>query len=271
MAAHLTSYHGPRPGEDGTQARGQDLDLPLPTQATSKQHALVAASMISMRGTNPEQIQGCSSSIEDPLKTVSAGGIHAAMVSALLVQSGYGEREGQAPRTLDIQAPLGTVVAQGVKHGLVAANMMAIDNQSGAGIAAADEPLTTVTSKARHALVAAFIQHYYGSGTQHQDPGQPLHTITATARHAMVTVEIDGETYVITDIGMRMLDPKELARAMGFPEDFKWTEKDGKRLTKRDQVKMIGNACPVNTVASLIKAVITQRGARYGLKEALSA
>ena len=87
------------------------------------------------------------------------------------------------------------------------------------------------------------------------------------ARHGLVTVDLDGETYVITDIGMRMLEPRELARAMGFPEDFRFVDAAGKPLTKRDTVKMIGNACPVNTVAALVKAVVLQRPVAFGLVE----
>jgi DNA (cytosine-5)-methyltransferase 1 len=79
-----------------------------------------------------------------------------------------------------------------------------------------------------------------------------------------VTVTIDGNEYAITDIGMRMLEPRELAAAMGFPADYQWTGLDGKPLTKRDQVKLIGNACPVNTVCELIKSVVRARPA-YGV------
>lgn len=255
--------------------------------------------IVNFRGTAPNQVQASASGLDEPLRTVSAGGIHHGLVSSTLIQTGYGERDGQAPRCLDIQAPLGTVVAGGSKHGLVsaflakhftgvvgssleapmptvtgvdhnalvAASMMSIDQQSTGASAcrALDEPLSTATTKARHALVAAFIQHYYGTGGQHQDPGQPLHTITTLARHGLVTVELEGETYVIADIGMRMLEPHELAKAMGFPADYRWVDGNGKPLTKRDTVKMIGNACPVNTVAALIKAVVLQRRESFGL------
>ena len=63
---------------------------------------------------------------------------------------------------------------------------------------------------------------------------------------------------------MRMLEPRELARAMGFPEWFRFETAEGKPLTKRDAVKMIGNACPVNTVKALIKAVVQVRPAVFG-------
>lgn len=279
--------------------RLEDADQPLKTVTTAKrgEKALCAASMVSMRGTSPEQLLASAGSVEAPVPTVSAGGGHAALVSAFLakhykgvvgaplglplptvttvdhnavvaatmVQTGYGERPGQAPRALDIQAPLGTVVAEGQKHALVAASLMT--NTTGHAPTGLRAPVPALTTGNHQALVAAFIQHYYGTGGQHQDPGQPLHTITTLARHGLVTVDIDGETYVITDIGMRMLEPRELARAMGFPEDFRFVDGAGRPLTKRDTVKMIGNACPVNTVAALIKAVVLTRPAAFGLVE----
>ncbi|HLP31483.1 MAG TPA: DNA cytosine methyltransferase, partial [Geothrix sp.] len=242
------------------QSAPRGLAEPMHTGTTKADSALVAASMVSLRGTSPEQIQATAGSIEAPVPTISAGGGHAGLVAAFLakhyggvvgqaadrplgtvtavdhhslvaaslIQTGYGEREGQAPRCLDIQAPLGTVVAEGQKHG----------------------------------LVAAFISHYYGQGVTAQDAGQPLHTVTTLARHGLVTVEIDGETYVITDIGMRMLEPRELAHAMGFPDWYDWSG-----FTKRDQVKMIGNAVPPPVARALVDAVLRPRPELMGLME----
>jgi DNA (cytosine-5)-methyltransferase 1 len=122
------------------------------------------------------------------------------------------------------------------------------------------------TSGARQ--VAAFITSYYGNGGPGQDVRDPMRTVATVDHHGLVAVEIDGSNYVITDIGMRMLSPRELARAMGFPEWYRLESADGKPLTQRAAVKMIGNACPVNTVKELIKAVVMQRPASFGLREA---
>ncbi|PAV93865.1 hypothetical protein WR25_17044 [Diploscapter pachys] len=46
-----------------------------------------------------------------------------ALIAPVLVQTGYGEREGQAPRALDLQQPLGTIVAGGVKHAVAAPHL----------------------------------------------------------------------------------------------------------------------------------------------------
>lgn len=227
----------------------------------------------------------------DPLRTVTTSSGHA-IVAPSLIQTSYGERKGQAPRVLDLHQPLGTVVAGGQKHGLVAAFLSkhyggpgaiekqppGLDPRSPMGTVTAQDKHSLVTAKLskeysenipdHSKLVAAFLTSYYSHGGTSQSPGLPLHTVTTIARHGLVTVDIDGQTYAITDIGLRMLEPSELALAMGFPSWYRWDRVDGRPLTKRDAVKMIGNACPVGTVKALIKAVVLQRPLVFGLPEA---
>lgn len=194
--------------------------------------------------------------LDQPLSTVVTKAEHY-LVAPTLVQTGYGERDGQAPRVLDIEQPLGTVVAGGQKHALVAA-FLAKHNGGARGGAIAQpvtEPLHTITvvdskalvtvelstdhTAARANLVAAFMTKFYGQGGQHQRLDEPLHTVRTHDCFAVVTVEIDGETYAIVDIGMRMLQPRELATAQGFDQDYILTG------SKRDQVARIGNSvCP---------------------------
>lgn len=111
----------------------------------------------------------------------------------------------------------------------------------------------------RAVKTAAFLVKYYGTDgesetAQIQPVDRPLDTITTRARFAVVTVTIDAKTYIIVDIGLRMLTPRELARAQGFPEDYvldpvvrkflrgKWVERP---LTVAEQISAIGNSvCP---------------------------
>jgi DNA (cytosine-5)-methyltransferase 1 len=87
--------------------------------------------------------------------------------------------------------------------------------------------------------VAAFLVKYYGQGGQTQGVDSPLGTVVTKDRFGLVTVTIKGEPWVLTDVGMRMLQPRELARAMGFEDSYQF---DG---TKGEQVAGIGNAvCP---------------------------
>lgn len=177
--------------------------------------------------------------LDEGMRTVTATpkGGDRALVAPTLVQTGYGEREGQAPRALDLHAPLGAVVAGGQKHALVAAFLA----KHYGGVVGHDlkRPVGAVTAVDHHSLVAAFLTKYYGTGGQHQRPDEPLHTIPTVDRFGLVTVAVDGVPHVITDIGMRMLQPRELALAQGFDDAYILTG------SKREQVARIGNSvCP---------------------------
>lgn len=102
-----------------------------------------------------------------------------------------------------------------------------------------DEPNRTVTAGGCHAaLVYSFLVKYFGCSVG-VEVDVPLPTVTAKDRFGLVTVEVDGEPYVIVDIGMRMLKPRELARAQGFPDSYILTG------TATNQVERIGNSvCP---------------------------
>lgn len=95
------------------------------------------------------------------------------------------------------------------------------------------------------ALVAAFMAKYYGTNVGF-GLDEPMQTITSKDRFALVTVWIDGKRYVIADIGMRMLWPHELYLAQGFPSRYIIDPViNGKRLSKSAQVRMVGNSvCP---------------------------
>jgi len=103
-----------------------------------------------------------------------------------------------------------------------------------------------VTAGGRHAaLVAAFMIKYYGAGIG-SNLTEPCHTVTTKDRHGLVTVNISGEPYIITDIGMRMLTPAELFAAQGFPSDYRFdAQADGTPITKTQAIHKCGNSvCP---------------------------
>lgn len=207
--------------------------------------------------------------------------------AASMIQTGYGERKGQRPRALNLRAPLGTVVAGGSKHAVVTAflakhytgvigqpmrkpigTITARDHHSvvaahltkfygtskaGANIRAPMPTVTAGSGGGHMGLVAAFLTKYYGSGGQLQPVSDPMHTIVSKARFGLVTVELNGEPYVITDIGMRMLQPRELARAQGFTEDYILTG------TKTAQIARIGNSVPPPVVSAIVRAQFIHR------------
>lgn len=156
-------------------------------------------------------------------------------VSPSLVHVSNGERKGQAPRIYDIQKPLGTVVAGGVKHALVTAS--------------ADGD--------RREEVRAFITKYYGDteagARAGQSPRLPLDTITTANRFGLVVVH--DQVFDIRDIGMRMLEPRELARAQGFPDDFVIdTDVYGNRVSKTAQIRLVGNSVASHVASALVRA-----------------
>ncbi len=226
----------------------------------------------------------------EPLRTITtAKRGELALAVPTLVQTGYGERAGQAPRVPGLDKPLGTAV-DGQKHALVAAflakhygGVVGSDLRDGIGTvtsvdhhslttsslvklrgtsnsAATDAPLGTVSAQGfHHAEVRAFLIRYFGSD---QDPrlDGPLHTVTTKHRDALVTVH--GEDYVIADIGMRMLQPRELYRAQGFPDSYVIERgADGRALTKAEQVRMCGNSVAPPCAFALVKANYADRQA----------
>lgn len=192
----------------------------------------------------------------------------AGLVAPTLVQTGYGERKGQAPRALDLGKPLGTVVAGGGRHALVAA--LITKHYGGVVGHGLERSLGTVTTVDHHALttaqllpagagrreaVHAFLVKYYGTGGQQQDLFDSLHTVTTKARFGLVMVH--GEPYAIADIGMRMLAPHELFAAQGFPPDYQIAPLyNGKPLTKTAQTELVGNSVSPPPARALVLANI---------------
>lgn len=219
----------------GQEPRVPGLDKPLGTAvAGGIKHAVVAPHLMTMRNAQ-KPFQGAG----EPAHTVTAGGAHMHLVAAFLAQHNLGVIGHSA------EEPVSTVTQTGSHQNLVAANLL---RQFGTGIGSSlDEPARTVMADGagKTQLSAAFLQKYYGVD---QDPRleEPLHTATTKDRFGVVTVNIDGEPYVITDIGMRMLSPRELFRAQGFSDSYIIDRgADGKPITKTDQVSKCGNSvCP---------------------------
>jgi len=117
------------------------------------------------------------------------------------------------------------------------------------------EPLHTITTSPGHfGLVTAFLIKYYGMGCG-QKLDQPLGTITTKDRFGLVTVEIDGETYQIVDIRLRMLLPEELKIMQGFPEDYIIDhDADWKAYPVSEQVARIGNSVSPPVAKALVSA-----------------
>lgn len=230
VTAHLTEC------ANGSSQRNFSVEDPLRTQCAETKgghFALVSAHLQRQFG------QSVGSSMEDPAGTVMAnGGGKSALVTAFLAKH-YGGVVG-VPMT----APSGTIISRD-SHSLVTASIAKFRGSNvGHG---ADEPLHTISAGGTHfAEVRAFLVKYYGSDKDVTSIEDPMHTVTSRDRFALVV--IDGQEYAISDIGLRMLTPRELYRAQGFPESYvigDGTRGESLRLTKSAQVRMCGNSvCP---------------------------
>lgn len=241
---------------DGQASRALDIGKPLGTVVASQKHALVTAWL----AKHYTGVVG--SDLADPMGTATTVDHHS-LVTANLVHMGHGEGKDGTKRfshgIRSVADPLNTVTASGAAAGIVTAHMLKLrgDNVgSGAG-----EPLHTVSAQGtHHAEVRAFLIKYYGTDG---DPAitEPLHTVTTKDRFGLVTIH--GTEYAIVDIGLRMLTPRELYRAQGFPESYRIeTGADGRHTTKTAQVRMCGNSvCP-----PLARAIVA---ANYSDRQAL--
>lgn len=119
------------------------------------------------------------------------------------------------------------------------------------------EPLHTITTSPGHfGLVSVFLIKYYGTGNG-QSVTDPIATITTKDRFGMVSTIMmkDGEKYAIADIRLRMLKPEELKLAQGFPKDYVIDHDiEGKRYPVKDQVAKIGNSVVPIMAAKIVKA-----------------
>nr|EKV7789160.1 DNA cytosine methyltransferase [Acinetobacter baumannii] len=213
-------------------------------------------------------------SIEEPLATVTSSfGGHSSLISPILAPFLTEFANSSHQRNWSIEEPLTTICAQvkGGHHGLVAAYMM----QANGGFCESDgrslrEPLSTITNTGSQqqlvstvlskenldgALkVAAFLINFYGNGDA-RDITAPMDTLTTKDRLALVTVWVKGEPWVIVDIRMRMLFPRELYRGQGFPETYIIDRGlDNKPLSKKDQVHMCGNSVSPLPMAAIARA-----------------
>ena len=229
----------------GQAPRVNGIDEPLGTVVSSNKHYLVAPSLIQYHSeTAKDEVRG--QELDEPLMTVDTTPRYALSVAHIMKNYGGGYKGAGSAA----DAPLGTVT--GIDHNsLVTAHIMTMrKNMDGQPV---DKPLSTVScSGAHHAEVQAFLVKYFSTGAA-KSVNEPLDTITTKDRFALVTIH--GEEYIITDIKMRMLQPRELFNAQGFPEDYIIDrDADGHPYTKTKQVARCGNAVTPQVPAALVKA-----------------
>lgn len=278
--------HGDVDSKGKRRGKGQhESTEPFPTISTSQDSALVEVAISPVIvGCGGRRGQSAPVDVAGPYPTTTTKA-DAVLVAAHMVHCGNGERQGQEPRAKPAEVPLGTVMAQRNNHAavtaflaqfsetregrklnpghgadepvstivqkgplqaVVASNLIKLRGTSRDG-QPTDEPLHTISAGGTHmGEIRAFLLKYYGNEAEGHGIEDPLGTVTTKDRHALVTVTIDGEEYVIVDIGMRMLNPRELFNAQGFPPDYIIDhDSSGAPITKTAQVAKCGNSvCP---------------------------
>ncbi|HGH1778100.1 TPA: DNA cytosine methyltransferase [Salmonella enterica subsp. enterica serovar Mississippi] len=282
VEAALTPFLADNGGSE-YQAKPRPLDKPAHTILKQSRACVVAPIIARQFGASTGH------RTDEPSATITAGGGgKSQLVTSTLIQMGYGERPGQEPRVLQLEKPLGTVTAGGNKFAVTAAHLIKHygGNYSGPGVGL-DEPAHSVTTVDHHAVVASHLIKLRGTCRDGQRTDEPAPTITARGLHVGEVqttlaaeeydeqraqqvlaflrkycgenctglVTVGGVVYRIIDIGMRMLQPRELYRAQGFPEwyviehDFR-----GVKYAKDKQVARCGNAVPPQFAEALVRA-----------------
>lgn len=224
----------------------QDVQKPIGTLTTVGSHLLVEPYMVQIGQTGFTKDR--SKDVREPLTTIVSKNEHC-LISPTLIQyhseTAQGEVRGQT-----IKDPIMTVDGSN-RYGLVT-SFLSKFYKSGIG-QDEREPLHTITTSAGHfGEVRAFLIKYYGDATG-QDIEKPLDTVTTKDRFGLVTIE--GVDYQIVDIGLRMLEPKELYGCQGFPDDYIIDhDYTGKTYPRSEQVQRCGNAVCPPIPAALVKA-----------------
>ncbi len=234
-------------GQTGfTADRSKDVREPLTTIVSKNEHCLVEVKTAPFMGTNTTNHPG--GNCEDPIHTITTGN-QQCLISPTLIQY-HSETSENEVRGQAIENPIMTVDGSN-RYGLVTSFLSKFYGTStGQSI---KEPLHTITAGDGHfGEVRAFLIKYYGDATG-QDIKSPLDTVTTKDRFGLVTIE--GVDYQIVDIGLRMLEPRELYGCQGFPDDYIIDhDYTGKEYPRSEQVRRCGNAVCPPIPAALVKA-----------------
>jgi DNA (cytosine-5)-methyltransferase 1 len=229
--------------------RSRPITAPLNTTVTKAEQCLVAPTLIQYHGEQSEK-ETRGQSVEAPIMVVDAANRYGLVTSFLTkYYSGNGAKSSGADE------PLHTITAFD-HNALVTSHIVKFkgDNYGHP----ADEPLQTITASGYHfGEVRAFLTKYYGV-TDGQKVTEPLHTVTTKDRLGLVMIH--GQDYAIADIGLRMLTPRELFNAQGFPIDYVIdVGADGRPLTKAAQVARCGNSVCPPLAEALVRANLPEQ------------
>ena len=265
----------------GQAPRVHGINEPLSTIVGSCKQYLAMPSLIQYHTEQSERVRG--QGMDEPIMTLDAANRYGLSVA-------YLAEYFQNGRPLDVNSPLHTSTTKD-RECLCMAHMEKFFSGGYTGNGSnANTPLGTVTAVDHNGLVETFISKFYKTGIG-QKPDEPLHTVTTSAGHfGIVTVkmnrsemnlhhwnevrellnaycgyaiaadeilllDVNGTMYFISDIGLRMLTPRELYAANGFPPDYIIDhDYTGKAYGKTKQVARCGNAVPPPFAEALVRA-----------------
>lgn len=259
------------------QGSGSNVSEPIDTITTVDHNRLVEAILTPYMGTNTTNHPG--GNCKNPIHTITTGN-QQCLISPTLIQY-HSETTRKGVRGQTIKAPILTVDGSN-RYGLVQSFLKQITDEKKKKIPTAKDslktdsddllqtscliqmnnhcdgknikdPIPTITAGDGHfGEVRAFLVKYYGQGTG-QSVKDPLDTVTSRDRFGLVTIK--GVDYQIVDIGLRMLEPRELYGCQGFPDDYIIDhDYTGKTYPRSEQVRRCGNAVCPPIPAALVKA-----------------
>ena len=227
----------------------QSVDNPLGTITAVNSHHVIAPSLIQYHTERHEHVRG--QDVTETLMTIDAANRYGLAAASLTAYYGA-ERHGQ-----NAKAPLRTVTARD-RAGLTLASLVKMKGTNLGG--AASEPVQTITAGGgHHGVVTTEVRKAEPGAELHNWPKirglLNIHCGYALADDEVLLLELGGAWYFIADIGLRMLIPRELYRANGFPDDY-IIDRDytGREYPKFKQIARCGNAVPPPFAEALVRA-----------------
>lgn len=270
-------------GQTGfSEDRSSDIREPLKTVVSKNEDILINPVIVPVGyGEAPGQAPRVQD-IKQPLNTVVSHSTKHHVVSYI-----GKEYSGKQVHASDLKKPLPTVTS--VDHNRLVSVFISkyySDNNGQVQGSKADDPLATITTEERNAMVAVNLMEYYGNSKDSNNVKEPLHTVVGKDRHAVLSIKLNpnddlkywpliremlnthagyklqddevivikkgDQFYILNDIFMRMLEPKELYLAQGFPEDYNYTCNG--QMTRTQQVAKCGNSVSPSLSYALARA-----------------
>ena len=236
-------------GQTGGGERGRKIAEPTHTQVSKAEECLVAPVMIQYHTEQSEKVRG--QGVTEPIMTIDASNRYR-LAAASLVKYYGNDQHGQK-----ISGPLHTVTAKD-REGLTIAHMV---KMKGTNLGAPmSEPVQTITAGGGHfgVVTTTVVKAESDADLQHwPEIRELLNTYCGynLGSEDVILFQIDGTLYFMADIGLRMLTPRELYSANGFPPDY-IIDRDykGNSYGKSKQVARCGNAVPSPFAAALVRA-----------------